>query len=240
MTSENEAAAVAEKKPGRIRRLWNWFWTPSGKTSLGALLIVGFLGGIGFWGAFNTAMEATNTETFCVGCHEMERNVYREYRLTGHYTNRTGVRAVCSDCHVPKDWTHKMIRKVEASNELWHHFLGTINTREKFEDRRLYLAERVWRTMKATDSRECRNCHNFTYMDFSNQEPRAGEIHQKAIKEASTCIDCHKGVAHKLPKGSQAVIDKLDREFDSSSAKALEGYLHETQKASATTRGTAR
>ena len=89
--------------------------------------------GVIFWGGFNTAMEATNTLEFCISCHEMEVNVYQEYKDTVHYSNRTGVRATCPDCHVPKPWIHKMVRKVQATNELFHKALGTIDTPEKFD-----------------------------------------------------------------------------------------------------------
>jgi cytochrome c-type protein NapC len=156
-----------------------------------------FVFGIIFWGGFNTAMEATNTMTFCISCHEMENNVYEEYKPTIHHQNRTGVRATCSDCHVPDPWIHKMVRKVEASKEVWGKITGTINTKEKFEAKRLYLAKRVWNTMKNTDSRECRNCHNFESMAPEFQKPRARKQHLNAFKTGQTCIDCHKGIAHK-------------------------------------------
>ncbi len=162
--------------------------------------LVFFIGGIIFWGGFNTAMEATNTMDFCISCHEMENNVYQEYKPTIHYSNRTGVRATCSDCHVPDPWVHKMVRKVQASNELLHKALGTIDTREKFNERRLYLAKRVWKAMKETDSRECRNCHNFESMAPQFQKPRARKQHLNAFKEGQTCIDCHKGIAHNSPR----------------------------------------
>ena len=167
--------------------------------SLGSLLIGGFVAGIIFWGGFNTAMEATNTETFCISCHEMEENVYQEYKDTVHYSNRTGVRATCPDCHVPKPWVHKMVRKIQASNELLHKALGSVDTPEKFEAKRLKLAQNVWRSMKATDSRECRNCHNFESMDFTEQQRRAVNHHSQGLEQGQTCIDCHKGLAHSLP-----------------------------------------
>jgi cytochrome c-type protein NapC len=163
------------------------------------VLMIGVILGIIFWGGFNTAMEATNTETFCISCHEMEINVYEEYTDTIHYTNRTGVRAICPDCHVPKDWIHKFARKVQATNELYHHLQGTVDTPEKFEEKRFELAGHVWSTMKATDSRECRNCHDFMSMDYDKQEPRSAERHEQAEEEGLTCIDCHKGIAHSLP-----------------------------------------
>ena len=55
----------------------------------------------------------------------MRDNVYKEYsENTIHYTNRTGVRAICSDCHVPKEWGPKMMRKIQASRELYGKVVG--------------------------------------------------------------------------------------------------------------------
>ncbi len=184
---------------GFLARLWRQLKKPSARHSLGGLLTVGFFAGIIFWGGFNTAMEATNTEAFCISCHEMEENVYREYRNTIHYSNRTGVRATCPDCHVPREWTHKMVRKIQASNELLHKVLGTIDTPEKFEAKRLELAQHVWDSMKKTDSRECRNCHDYDSMDFTYQGRRAVQQHTLGLEQGMTCIDCHKGIAHRLP-----------------------------------------
>ncbi|MGI9504355.1 MAG: NapC/NirT family cytochrome c, partial [Geminicoccaceae bacterium] len=150
-----------------IKRVWHWFWSPSSRWALGSLLVAGGIGGILFWGAFNWSMEATNTEKFCIGCHEMYDTVYQEYRQTIHFSNRSGVRASCPDCHVPKDWIHKVVRKVYASRELYHTFIDpSIDTPEKFEAKRIQLAENVWYAMKTTDSRECRNCHHFDFMDL--------------------------------------------------------------------------
>ena len=133
------------------------------------LLLTFFLFGIIFWGGFNTAMEATNTETFCISCHEMENNVYQEYKQTVHYSNRTGVRATCPDCHVPREWSHKVMRKIRATNELFHKVIGSVDTPEKFEAKRLTLAQHVWTSMQGTKSRECKNCHDIESMDLSKQ-----------------------------------------------------------------------
>lgn len=187
-------------KPSRWRRWLAVLRRPSAKYSLLTLLVVGFAGGIIFWGGFNTALEKTNTLEFCIGCHEMRDNVYQEYKETVHYSNRTGVRAICSDCHVPKDWTHKMIRKVQASNEVWGKLTGYIDTKEKFESKRMEMATHEWARMKASGSQECRNCHNFDSMNASKQKPKAQKMHAEAKLAGKTCIDCHKGIAHLLPK----------------------------------------
>jgi cytochrome c-type protein NapC len=186
---------------GALSRLWRWLRRPSGTITVLTLLVVGFASGVVFWGGFNTVVEATNTEQFCISCHEMRDNVYAEYKQTIHYSNRTGVRAVCSDCHVPKDWTHKMIRKIQASRELYGKVMGTIDTKEKFEAKRLELARHEWARMKAADSRECRNCHAFESMNTDSQKPRAKKAHELGQRDKQTCIDCHKGIAHKKPQG---------------------------------------
>jgi len=173
---------------------------PSVHYSIGFLVLGGFLAGIIFWGGFNTALEVTNTEEFCIGCHEMENNVFEELKGTIHYNNRSGVRATCPDCHVPHEWTDKIARKMQASKEVWGKIFGTISTREKFLDKRKELAMHEWHRLKANNSLECRNCHSAESMDFTRQSKRAREMHSKfLITGEKTCIDCHKGIAHQLP-----------------------------------------
>jgi len=198
------------------RKTWSYFGVAS----------AGIVAGIIFWGGFNTAMEATNSMEFCTSCHEMRDTVFQEYKKSIHYSNPAGVRAICSDCHVPKDWTHKIVRKVQASGELWGKLTGSIDTPEKFEAKRLDLAKHEWARMKATDSRECRNCHSFEAMDFGHQKPKGSKIMQKAMNEGGTCIDCHKGIAHKLPdmsSGYRKLLSDLKSAASgrSGSAKAL-------------------
>lgn len=192
-----------------IAKAWSWFWLnpwvqtvrrPPVTLSLGFLTLGGFVAGVLFWGGFNTALEHTNTEKFCVSCHEMKTNVFAELQGTIHYSNRSGVRATCPDCHVPHQWTDKIARKMQASKEVWGHIFGSIDTRDKFLDMRRHLAEHEWARMKANDSLECRNCHSAQSMDVSKQNPRAAAAHEKSLFTGEkTCIDCHKGIAHKLP-----------------------------------------
>lgn len=184
----------------RSAGLWAWLQqSPGRRFSLLTLLFAGFVGGILFWGGYNWAMELSNTETFCTTCHEMQQFVYQEYKGSHHHTNPSGVQAICSDCHVPKAWHHKFVRKIKATNELYHKIIGTISTREKFEAKRLDLAMNVWRSMRATDSRECRNCHHYEAMLLQDQDRFAKRKHERAFKTGETCIDCHQGIAHTLP-----------------------------------------
>jgi cytochrome c-type protein NapC len=188
-------------RPGLLRRTWARLNRPSTRYSFLAISAVFFAGGVLFWGGFNTAIDVTNTLDFCTTCHEMRDTVYQEYKQTVHYSNRSGIRAICSDCHVPKDWSHKIARKMRASLEIWGKISGTIDTPAKFEAKRMVLASHEWERMKESNSRECRNCHAFDAMSGGLQKPEPYKVHMQAREQGRTCIDCHKGVAHKLPKG---------------------------------------
>jgi len=149
---------------------------------------------------FDVVLHETSTDEFCASCHEIEINISVEYETMSHARNATGVRVTCADCHVPKAFVPKMRRKIVAMREVYHHVLGTIDTPEKFEAHRMTMASRVWAEFNQTDSRECRDCHSENW-DLSLQSEKARDFHSGALSRGKTCIDCHKGVAHKLPDG---------------------------------------
>lgn len=180
--------------------IWAALTRPSVKYSTIALLVIGAIVGLVAWGSLNTVINATSTLEFCITCHEMRDTVYAEYKETPHYQNRTGVRAICSDCHIPHEIVPKLLRKVKAIKELWGKATGVIDTPEKFEAMRMELATNEWKRMEGNGSHECRNCHAFGAMEAKKQKPKAQKKHEQAQKEGKTCINCHKGIAHLLPK----------------------------------------
>ena len=149
-----------------LRSLRDLFLKPAVRIGLGVLVTGGFIAGVLAWQGFNTAMEATNKEEFCLSCHTMHDNLLPELQKTVHWNNRTGVRARCPDCHVPHDFTDKVARKMQASREVLGQLLGTIDTREKFKEHRIVLAQREWKRFSANGSKECRACHYYNHMDF--------------------------------------------------------------------------
>jgi cytochrome c-type protein NapC len=165
--------------------------------SLGGILI--FIGGIVFAGIFGFTLEYTNTTEFCTSCHSMKTNL-NELKETVHHKSASGVAPGCADCHVPRSLGPKLWAKFMAAKDVYHEIMGTIDTPEKYEARRWDMANRVWAKMKASNSRECRDCHSFDSMDFDEQAGPTSKKHQKAMTdEGQTCIDCHKGIAHEEP-----------------------------------------
>lgn len=161
--------------------------------------IAGVLGGGALLVSTDAFLQYSNTTEFCISCHEMKTTVFEEYTQTIHYNNRTGIRVGCSDCHVPNTGLAMITRKIGAAKDIYGHLTGIIDTPEKFEAKRLEMAETVWQYMSESNSRECRSCHDFEAMDFKEQRRRPRKKHPQAMRDGKTCIDCHKGIAHELP-----------------------------------------
>lgn len=168
------------------------------RNKVSLIILVTLLVGGALITGFKSAVDKIDNLDFCISCHYVKASIYQEYKQSTHYQNRSGVRAECDDCHVPKPFIPLVFSKINAVKHIYHHLIGSINTLEKFETKRLILAKREWKRMKETDSRECRSCHNDSAMNFSLQKRRAQIQHRDAETNNETCIDCHKGITHKV------------------------------------------
>ena len=77
-----------------IKKLWTFLWRPSAGYPVAVLLGGGLLIGMVLSGAFASFVQYSNTQAFCISCHEMESTVYQEYKETSHYRKPAGVRAI--------------------------------------------------------------------------------------------------------------------------------------------------
>ena len=183
---------MPESKP---ESRWRVLLRPSASRSMLSLLAMGTLvGAVGLWG-FDAAMHATSSDAFCTSCHEMTIAA-AQLQKTSHFNNRTGVRATCADCHVPREFLPKVVRKVEAAREVWGSVTGIIDTPEKYAAHTPAMKRREVARLRASDSRECRNCHDTSRMLTALQSAKAQRYHAARRLNDKTCIDCHAGIAH--------------------------------------------
>jgi cytochrome c-type protein NapC len=161
-------------------------------------LILGIVIGVAGLCAMNFALHTSSTDEFCSSCHA--NDAAKEWKVSKHYANPYGFRAGCSDCHVPREFVPKMMRKMKAAGEVYGHLVGVIDTPEKFEAKRKEMAESEWARLRANGAQECRNCHHMDTIDNPEKE-YLKDMHAGALEGGQmVCIDCHKGVAHKAPE----------------------------------------
>lgn len=90
------------------------------------------------------------------------------------------------------------------------------------------LAQREWERFEANNSKECRNCHDYNSMDFDKMRVTSQMAMRGAAERNTSCIDCHKGIAHQLPemKGMRnPAFDTLVSEARSENIQAGGSYF---------------
>ena len=185
---------------------------PSGRYSILALVVVGSVLTLMALFAGHQSFEATSSTEFCISCHEMESKPYQEYLESPHFKNASGVRAECADCHIPSALPQKIYAKtVSGFDHVKGKLLGTIDTPEKYEEKRLGMAQKVWSWLEETDSATCKGCHSYNAMDHTQQSKKAQKLMMPAAEKNQTCISCHKGIAHKLPDMSAGYRTKFEK-----------------------------
>ena len=183
---------------------WSRLWArPKAKWCLGIPLgaLLAFVVGAGSLGGFNAMMTFTNSNEFCYGCHIGMDTIVEEYQSSVHFNNTKGLTAAtCGDCHVPHELLPKLWLKIGATKDIYLKLKGDI-TLDNFEaEHRPRLAAEATKTFKEENSKNCRHCHDVNKMDFENQSKVAARRHQGMEAKGQTCVDCHAGIAHKLPE----------------------------------------
>lgn len=193
------------------------FWRrPPTRWLLGVPLgaFIAFLLGAAALGSFNYVLHETGETEFCYACHSHESFIRPEYEASSHFSNASGVRAQCADCHLPHDsWFELVWTKAVVSLDIIPELQGKLATREKYEAHRAELATEVWRHYKSNDSKFCKSCHSFEAMDFEEQDRRVARRHSQAAERGETCIDCHYGIVHELPENAEEILERLTAEL---------------------------
>jgi nitrate/TMAO reductase-like tetraheme cytochrome c subunit len=187
-------------QPGLLVRTWRRLRSPSARWPVAALVTLGVLvGAIAIIGT-QVMVHATGTDEFCgAACHSMQW-VANEHRESLHGATRTGMRATCHDCHIPRDYPELLWYKaVAGTKDVIGEIRGVISNEETFKQERMHMAGLVWAEYKANDSRACRGCHQFSQEVLAKQQEMVRPIHAPVLDGKATCIDCHKGVGHAAP-----------------------------------------
>lgn len=206
---EKPKAARARGARAIARRLWQDLHDFFASPLRGGLAMLGIVAALGlsFVAAEELNVQANSTK-FCVSCHSMGAYVYEEFKKSKHFTNASGVRPECGQCHVakrfwPAVWDHAM-----GTHDLIAEYSHDWTRTEVFEARRTRMAEKARLKMLDEDSHTCRECHKMEAIAPTRK--RGERAHNDAIKKGSTnCIACHYNLVHAeaplTPAFSQAI-----------------------------------
>lgn len=195
--SSPSSLSEATEKRSRARRLWaalhDFFRNPLNG-------VIALLGGAVVLGiSFVVAEELNirgNSTSFCISCHSMKAYVYEEFKKSKHYTNASGARPECGQCHVakrfwPAVWDHMM-----GTHDLISEFTNDWSALENFDAKRTRMAEKARLKIFNEDSHTCRDCHKMEAIAPTRK--RGQRAHEDALAKGRTnCIACHYNLVHK-------------------------------------------
>ncbi len=156
--------------------------------------IIAVIAGIGVtasWAIVDTGIHMTADDAFCTNCHS-HAPIGTSYRESLHGgNNKTGWRATCSQCHIPKTnslhylWVKGIHGVVDPTMELLKepHDIDWHGNRER-------RGEYVY------DS-GCLNCHLYLE-DQTRGSRKAFRAHRTYFNapDEHQCVDCHEHVGH--------------------------------------------
>ena len=125
------------------------------------------------------------------------------------------MRAEGADCHLPdpeEKWLHSVMMQLVVSLDIIAEIRGVANTDEKYEAHRAEWARKVWTEYRENESEYCLHCHQFDHMTIADQPRLAQRRHTRALDTGQSCIDCHQGIAHKLPENWEQIWDEVEQE----------------------------
>ena len=85
---------------------------PSASWSLGTLMGMGVVAGVIGVPTFNFVVHETSSDAFCLLCHADD--IQPEYEGTVHHTNAIGLRVTCENCHLPREYFPRLIKKAKS------------------------------------------------------------------------------------------------------------------------------
>jgi formylglycine-generating enzyme required for sulfatase activity/nitrate/TMAO reductase-like tetraheme cytochrome c subunit len=167
------------------KKSWRWILPVAG-LFIGAGLILGT----------NRLVQNTSTDEYCQSCH-IHTGADEAWIQSTHYSNESGVRVGCAECHLPPKGSFKHFRtKVRTGlHDLYAY---------KFKDHESFDWERKQQLEYAVHivfNESCEKCHQNLFPKGLSEDGGKAHLYydMNAKKLDLHCINCHLDAGHHLP-----------------------------------------
>jgi formylglycine-generating enzyme len=156
------------------------------------IFVIGALVAILLLALSKKGLDYTSTDEFCSACHA-HPHADATFKLSVHNSNRSGVSAKCTDCHLPPEDqpVYFLTRKAYHGFHDLYVFLTQDPDEIDWAAKRNELAAK-----RFVYEDGCKKCH--TNLFPSTLDPLGAESHLKYVRdpENNSCIKCHLNVGH--------------------------------------------
>jgi formylglycine-generating enzyme len=220
---------VAEKPASGTRRVW----------LLGCGLLLGLA--VSFTG--QQTLKYTSSDTFCDQACHAHPHATQMWVQSAHYSNKRGIVAHCTDCHLPPDGLHYLTEKARlGARDAYAQFFRNVSAIDWSRERQLD------RAVTFTYDSACIHCHSNLFSQGLSGVPAAlpsapqqtsteqlremkivarrmeAHLYYQRNRENLHCVNCHLLNGHQQPRKTVPRIPAADDEQFPLTASGFQNY----------------
>ena len=169
-----------------------------GKGKYWIIGLMGFIIGALLIAAFDTTMNKTTSNEYCMSCHTHEK-ADLDWKKSPHYLSHSGAMTDCAACHLPpkEDGLLKyyMTKSKIGVKDLWAKMTKNPEEIDWEAKRELEHARKI------VYNSSCERCHVNLFPEGISDDGITAHLHyeENAKKLGLDCISCHLNVGHYMP-----------------------------------------
>ena len=169
-----------------------------GKGKYWIIGLMGFIIGALLVAAFDTTMNTTSSNEYCMSCHTHEQ-ADLDWKKSPHYLSHSGVMTDCAACHLPpkEDGLLKyyLAKSKMGAKDLWAKMTQDTDKIDWESKRSLENARKI------VYNSSCEKCHVNLYPEGISDDGITAHLYydDNAKKLGLDCISCHLNVGHYMP-----------------------------------------
>jgi formylglycine-generating enzyme required for sulfatase activity len=136
------------------------------------------------------AVSYTSSDKYCMSCH-VHPTEERNWRLSTHYNNKSGVIVHCTQCHLAPKGHGYMVTKAKSGLKDLYGYLFKDSADINWEAKKL-----LENAKKFTYEKSCLECHQNLFPVTLSKEGNNAHLAYTESKEPMRCINCHITVGH--------------------------------------------
>ena len=160
--------------------------------------LIGFIIGALLVAAFDTTMNKTSSNEYCMSCHTHEQ-ADLDWKKSPHYLSHSGVMTDCAACHLPpkEDGLLKyyIAKSRIGAKDIWTKWTKDTDKIDWESKRSLENARKI------VYNSSCEKCHVNLYPEGISDDGITAHLYyeENAKKLGLDCVSCHLNVGHYMP-----------------------------------------
>ena len=168
----------------------------SNKNKFLLVALAGLVLGVILMILFDTAMQKTSTNAYCMSCH-VHPDADAAWKMSVHFNNGSGTKTDCAACHLPPKGTkgYYAAKAKTGVKDLWSYLT------KKPEELDFESKKELDHAVKIVYNASCKECHVNLFPEGISDDGVIAHLYYQENEEklGLQCISCHLSFQSQLP-----------------------------------------